>query len=273
MTVIDWSLEAAEKGGYEHVHAQGDPRAARVAAPGHRRPGDPRRTTSGSRSWRASRTTLRADRPGRARSPAGRRRTPRWSARPAIQDWVGIPARVTVGSEFRYSPPPHRRADAGHRGHPVRRDGRHDRPDPARARARLRRSSRSPTPSAGDHPRGGRGPVPAGRAGDRGRRVQDVRDPGHDAGHPGGGHRQGPRDARGGAGAGARGRAPRAAGGGGAGARDRPRGVAGPGPPLRQLARLHVRRPRLHATRRRSRARSSSRRSATSTPRATPPAR
>ena len=43
-------------------------------------------------------------------------------------------------------------------------------------------------------------------------------------------------------------------------------------PPLRQLARLHVRRPRLHATRPRSRARSSSRRSATSTPRATPPA-
>ena len=40
--------------------------------------------------------------------------------------------------------------------------------------------------------------------------------------------------------------------------------------PLRQLARLHVRRPRHHATRSRSRARSSSRRSATSTPRATP---
>ena len=39
---------------------------------------------------------------------------------------------------------------------------------------------------------------------------------------------------------------------------------------LRQLARLHVRRPRLHVSRPRSRARSSSRRSATSTPRATP---
>ena len=24
----------------------------------------------------------------------------------AIQDWTGLPARVTVGSEFRYSPPP-----------------------------------------------------------------------------------------------------------------------------------------------------------------------
>src|SRR4029453_1378801 len=24
----------------------------------------------------------------------------------AIQDWIGIPARATVGSEFRYSPPP-----------------------------------------------------------------------------------------------------------------------------------------------------------------------
>ena len=46
----------------------------------------------------------------------------------AIQDWTGLPARVTVGSEFRYS---RRRSTgiAGHRRDPVGRDRRHDRAD------------------------------------------------------------------------------------------------------------------------------------------------
>ena len=88
-----------------------------------------------------------------------------------------------------------RRAHARHRRHPVGRDGRHDRPDPARPRARLPGHRGHQHGRVGHHPRGGRGPVPAGRAGDRGRRLEDVRHPGHDPGHPRGGHRQGARHA------------------------------------------------------------------------------
>ena len=162
-----------------------------------------------------------------------------------------------------------RRADAGHRRHPVGRDRRHDRPDPPRPRARLPDHRGHEHRRLGDHPRGGRGPVPAGRPGDRGRRLQDVRDPGHDAGDRS--PRPSPRPAGtlgpeqelelGAALRALPGRGPGALDGCGRRARARPA--------LRQLARVHVRRARLHATRLRSRGRSSSRRSATSTPRAT----
>ena len=43
----------------------------------------------------------------------------------AIQAWAGLPARATVGSEFRYTPPPLDAPDPRHRRHPVGRDGRH----------------------------------------------------------------------------------------------------------------------------------------------------
>ena len=138
-----------------------------------------------------------------------------------------------------------RRADARDRGHPVGRDGRHDRPDPARPRARLSDRRRDQHGRLGDHPRGRRGPVPPGRTGDRGRGLEDVRDPGDDPGDPRRGDRQGPRPAWRGAGARARCRSapPAQAGPGRArrrGRRPRPR------PALRQLARVHVRRARLH---------------------------
>ena len=106
--------------------------------------------------------------------------------------------------------------------------------------------------------------------GDRGRGVEDVRHPGHDADRARRGDRQGARRAGRGAGAGARPRAAGAARRRRAGPRARRRATAGPRAAVRQLARLHVHRPRLRASRRRSRARSSSRRSATSTPRAMP---
>jgi glucosamine--fructose-6-phosphate aminotransferase (isomerizing) len=47
----------------------------------------------------------------------------------ALEALDGLPARLTVGSEFRYSPAAARRAHPRHRRDPVGRDRRHDRPD------------------------------------------------------------------------------------------------------------------------------------------------
>ncbi len=137
-TIVDWSPEAAEKGGYDHfmlkeIHEQ--PEALRQSLAG------------------------RVGRSGRIHAPevAGLTEVFRRVTRvelvacgtasyaalvgaAALQDWTGLPARVTVGSEFRYSPPP---LDAGHardRGHPVGRDRRHDRADAAGPGSRAARS-------------------------------------------------------------------------------------------------------------------------------------
>ena len=112
-----------------------------------------------------------------------------------------------------------RRADAGHRGHPVGRDGRHARARAPGPRARAARHRGHQHGRLGHHPRGGRGAVPPGGPRDRGRGDQDVRDPGDDAGAARGGRGQGPRPARPGPRAAARGGAPGAARAGGAGAR------------------------------------------------------
>ena len=108
----------------------------------------------------------------------------------AIQDWTGLPARATVGSEFRYCPPPLDGRDARHRRDPVGRDGRHDRPDPLRPERGCPDHRGDEHGRLGDHPRGRRGPLPAGRARDRRRRDEDVRDPGDDPGDPCRGDRQ-----------------------------------------------------------------------------------
>ena len=103
-TIVDWSPEAAEKGGYDHfmlkeIHEQ--PEALRQSLAG------------------------RVSRSGRVTAPevAGMadafRRVTRVEVvacgtasyagmvgAAAIQEWTGLPARVTVGSEFRYAPPP-----------------------------------------------------------------------------------------------------------------------------------------------------------------------
>jgi glucosamine--fructose-6-phosphate aminotransferase (isomerizing) len=104
VTTIDWSPEAAEKGGFEHfmlkeIHEQ--PESLRQAIAG--------RVTREDHVWleelegfaetlaAIERVELIACGTASYASLVGAA---------AIQDWVGIPARVTVGSEFRYSPPP-----------------------------------------------------------------------------------------------------------------------------------------------------------------------
>jgi glutamine---fructose-6-phosphate transaminase (isomerizing) len=104
VTTIDWSPEAAEKGGYEHfmlkeIHEQ--PESLRQAIAG--------RFTREDHIWleelEGFEETLAAiDRVELI--ACGTASYASLVGAAAIQDWVGIPARVTVGSEFRYSPPP-----------------------------------------------------------------------------------------------------------------------------------------------------------------------
>jgi glutamine---fructose-6-phosphate transaminase (isomerizing) len=104
VTVIDWTPEAAEKGGYEHfmlkeIHEQ--PESLRQAIAG--------RVTRDDRihveELAGFEDTLRAvDRVELI--ACGTAYYAALVGAAAIQDWLGIPARATVGSEFRYSPPP-----------------------------------------------------------------------------------------------------------------------------------------------------------------------
>ncbi len=103
-TTITWTIEAAEKGGYEHfmlkeIHEQ--PEALRQAIAG--------RVTRTDHIWleefEGFEETLRTiDRVELI--ACGTAYYAALVGAAAIQDWVGIPARATVGSEFRYSPPP-----------------------------------------------------------------------------------------------------------------------------------------------------------------------
>jgi glucosamine--fructose-6-phosphate aminotransferase (isomerizing) len=101
--VIDWSIEAAEKGGHDHfmlkeMHEQ--PGAIRAAMTG-RLHGD---------EVRVDELAPIADRlAGIERVEFVACGSANYAAAVATylyQDWLGIPARNTVGSEFRYSPPP-----------------------------------------------------------------------------------------------------------------------------------------------------------------------
>jgi glutamine---fructose-6-phosphate transaminase (isomerizing) len=103
-TVVDWSPEAAEKGGYDHfmlkeIHEQPD--ALRQSLAG-------RVTAKGAISApevdgladvfrRVTRVELVA---------CGTASYAALVGAAAIEEWTGLPARVTVGSEFRYLPPP-----------------------------------------------------------------------------------------------------------------------------------------------------------------------
>ena len=103
-TTITWTPEAAEKGGYEHfmlkeIHEQ--PESLRQAIAG--------RVTRTDHIWleefEGFEETLRTiDRIELI--ACGTAFYAALVGAAAIQDWVGIPARATVGSEFRYSPPP-----------------------------------------------------------------------------------------------------------------------------------------------------------------------
>jgi glucosamine--fructose-6-phosphate aminotransferase (isomerizing) len=104
VTTIDWTPEAAEKGGYEHfmlkeIHEQ--PETLRQTIAG--------RVTREDHIWleefegfdETIRTIDRVE-----LIACGTAFYAALVGATAIQDWVGIPARATVGSEFRYNPPP-----------------------------------------------------------------------------------------------------------------------------------------------------------------------
>jgi len=102
-TEIDWSIEAAEKDGYDHfmlkeMHEQ--PSAIRAAITG-RLHGDEIRVTElepvVDAILRAERVELVACGSANYASAVGAY---------ALQEWTGLPARWNIGSEFRYSPPP-----------------------------------------------------------------------------------------------------------------------------------------------------------------------
>src|SRR5437667_609858 len=103
-TLITWSAEAAEKGGYEHfmlkeIHEQ--PEAlrqsilGRVSRDGYIHVEELDGLTEALTG--AERVELVA---------CGSAYYAALVGAAAIQDWTGLPARATVGSEFRYSPPP-----------------------------------------------------------------------------------------------------------------------------------------------------------------------
>jgi glutamine---fructose-6-phosphate transaminase (isomerizing) len=104
VTTIDWTPEAAEKGGYEHfmlkeIHEQ--PESLRQAITG--------RLTRTDHVWleelEGFTETLREIE--RVELVAcGTAFYASLIGAAALQDWTGIPARASVGSEFRYSPPP-----------------------------------------------------------------------------------------------------------------------------------------------------------------------
>ena len=103
-TIIDWTPEAAEKGGYDHfmlkeIHEQPtallQSLAGRVSMAGEIHAPEVDGLDEAFR--RATRVELVACGTASYASLVGAA---------AIQEWTGLPARATVGSEFRYSPPP-----------------------------------------------------------------------------------------------------------------------------------------------------------------------
>ena len=104
VTIIDWTPEAAEKGGFEHfmlkeIHEQ--PESLRQAIAG--------RVTRTDHIWLEElegfdETLREIDRVELV--ACGTAYYAALVGAAAIQDWIGIPARANVGSEFRYAPPP-----------------------------------------------------------------------------------------------------------------------------------------------------------------------
>src|SRR5215212_206560 len=103
-TLIDWTAEAAEKSGYDHfmlkeIHEQ--PAALRQCVAGRAtRDGTIRldEITGLTEQLRAA-TRVELVACGSAYYAA-------LVGAAAVEEWTGLPARATVGSEFRYSPPP-----------------------------------------------------------------------------------------------------------------------------------------------------------------------
>jgi glucosamine--fructose-6-phosphate aminotransferase (isomerizing) len=104
VTTIDWSPEAAEKGGYEHfmlkeMHEQ--PEALLQAITGRVTSDERIRVDELAGLEEVLRTIDRVE-----LIACGSAYYASLVGATALQDWAGIPARANVGSEFRYSPPP-----------------------------------------------------------------------------------------------------------------------------------------------------------------------
>jgi glucosamine--fructose-6-phosphate aminotransferase (isomerizing) len=104
VSTIDWTPEAAEKGGYEHfmlkeMHEQPTALLQSITGrvTGEDRIDVPELADLGDVLRTVDRVELVACGTAYYASLVGAA---------AIQDWVGVPARANVGSEFRYSPPP-----------------------------------------------------------------------------------------------------------------------------------------------------------------------
>jgi glucosamine--fructose-6-phosphate aminotransferase (isomerizing) len=104
VSTVDWSIEAAEKGGFEHfmlkeIHEQPDALrqsiAGRVSRDGRIRVAELKGVAAAVRA--ADRVELIACGSAYYASLVGAA---------ALQAWTGLPCRATVGSEFRYEPPP-----------------------------------------------------------------------------------------------------------------------------------------------------------------------
>jgi len=104
VTIVDWTPEAAEKGGFDHfmlkeIHEQPEALrqsiAGRVTRDGRIQVEELEPIADAIRA--ATRIELVACGSAYYASLVGAA---------ALQDWTGLPARATVGSEFRYSPPP-----------------------------------------------------------------------------------------------------------------------------------------------------------------------
>jgi len=104
VTTIDWSPEAAEKGGYEHfmlkeIHEQPEALSQSITGRVNRHGRIHVEELTGLEEMLRSITRVELVGCGSAYYAA-------MVAATAIQDWTGIPARANVGSEFRYGPPP-----------------------------------------------------------------------------------------------------------------------------------------------------------------------
>ena len=102
VTTIDWSPEAAEKGGYEHfmlkeIHEQPESLSQAITGRVNREDRIAVEELAGLED--ILRTVDRIE-----LVACGRRTTRRSIGASALQDWTGLPTRANVGSEFRYSP-------------------------------------------------------------------------------------------------------------------------------------------------------------------------
>jgi glucosamine--fructose-6-phosphate aminotransferase (isomerizing) len=104
VTTIDWTPEAAEKGGYDHfmlkeIHEQ--PESLSQAILGRVTREDRIEIEELAGLEEVLRTVTRVE-----LIACGSAHYAALIAAAAIQDWTGLPARANIGSEFRYSPPP-----------------------------------------------------------------------------------------------------------------------------------------------------------------------